>query len=398
MRGLDVPEPTEDFSADPVELFFDLAFVFAFSQLVFHLVHHPTWTGAAEAWLLFAMLWMAWSTFTWSANAVSGNSRVVRIVFLIATAATLPAAGGITTAFEDGGGGAAFAISVSVIMAMALALQLFAHEAGSAHRLSVIRYAVPNIVAMALYIVGAYLDGEARVAFWLLGLVSILYGTIRAGSSDWIVRIGHFAERHGLILIIALGEVVVAIGIALVDSLDEAGSLPGSVVVALVAAGSFAGLLWWAYFDRLQPALEHRGEQLDGRARGRYARDVYTYLHAPIVSGVIISAAALEEIILHPSDPVPLAFRVMLAGGLLMYLLGTVAAVGRAYGIVVKERIVASAVVAALVALGGSWDGVVLLFVIDVVLLLMLLAEFVRIERPRPSGEPAHEARTQEPQ
>lgn len=389
MRGLVVPEPTEDFTADPVELFFDLAFVFAFSQLVFHLVHHPTWTGATEAWLLFAMLWMAWSTFTWSANAVSGNGRMVRIIFLVATAATLPAAGGITTAYD--GGGAVFAISVSVILAMALALQLWAHDVGSAERLSAIRYARPNLLAIVLYIVGGFLDGEVRGVLWLLGICSILYGTIRAGSSDaqWIVRIGHFAERHGLILIIALGEVVVAIGIAVVDSLGEAGSLPGQLVVALVAAGAFAGLLWWSYFDRVQPALEHRGESHGGSERGRFARDVYTYLHAPIVSGIIISAAAIEEIILHPGDPVPVAFRVMLAGGLLMFLLGTASTAGRAFGVVVPERLAASAIIVAVVAVAGSWSGIILLLVVDAVLMAILFAEYVRIERPAPSSAAA---------
>jgi len=395
MRGLDVPERTEDFTADPVELFFDLAFVFAFSQLVVHLVHHPTWTGAAEAWLLFAMLWMAWSTFTWSANAVSGNARQVRIIFLIATAATLPAAGGVTTAYE--GGGAVFAISVSVILAMALAIQLWAFEAGTAERLSVIRYARPNLVAMVLWIAGGFANDEARVVLWLLGLGSILYGTIRARRGTWIIRIGHFAERHGLILIVALGEVVVAIGIGIIDSLAESGSLPNAVVLALIAAGLFASLLWWAYFDRLQPGLEWRGEQLDGQQRGWYAVDVYTYLHAVIVSGVIISAAALEEVILHPSDPIPLAFRVMLAGGLVMFLLGTVACVGRAFRVVVPERIVASVVIVALVAIGGSWSGVVLLSVLDVVLFAVLIAEYLRVERSRSSNasadpEPAGEA------
>ena len=281
MRGIDIPEPTEDFTADPVELFFDLAFVFAFSQLVVHLVHHPTWTGAAEAWLLFAMLWMAWSTFTWAANAVSGNARPVRVIFLIATAATLPAAGGVTTAYE--GGGAVFAISVSVILAMALAIQLWASEAGTEVRTSVIRYARPNIVAMVLWIAGGFASDEVRVALWLLGLGSILYGTIRARRGTWIVRIGHFAERHGLILIVALGEVVVAIGIGIIDSLAESGGLPADVVLALVAAGLFAGLLWWAYFDRLQPALEWKGEQLDGQQRGWYAVDIYTYLHLSLI-------------------------------------------------------------------------------------------------------------------
>ncbi len=383
MRGLAIPEPTEDFTADPVELFFDLAFVFAFSQLVSHLVHHPTWTGAAEAWLLFAMLWMAWSTFTWSANAVSGNAREVRFIFLVATAATMPAAGGVTSAYE--GGGAAFAISVSVIIAMALALQLWAAEVGSDQWTSVLRYSWPNVIAMGLFVIGGFLPGEVRIVLWLLGIGSILFGTIMAGSSDWIVRVGHFAERHGLILIIALGEVLVAIGIALVDSLQESGVLPGSVVVGLVAAGSFAGLLWWAYFDRFNPALEHRGSALEGRPRGRFARDVYTYIHALVVSGVIISAAALEEIVLHPDEAVPLAFRVMLAGGLLMFLLGTVVGVGRAFGVVIRERIVACALVLGLIAAGGSLSGVVLLLLVDGLLLGVLIAEHVRIERPAPS-------------
>jgi low temperature requirement protein LtrA len=312
---------------------------------------------------------------------VSGNARPIRIIFLIATAATLPAAGGVTTAYE--GGGAVFAISVSVILAMALAIQLWASEAGTAQRLSVIRYARPNLVAMVLWIAGGFASDEAQVVLWLLGLGSILYGTIRARRGTWVVRIGHFAERHGLIVIVALGEVVVAIGIGIIDSLAESGALPNAVILGLIAAGLYAGLLWWAYFDRLQPALEWRGEQLDGQQRGWYAVDVYTYLHAVIVSGVIISAAALEEIILHPSDPVPLAFRVMLAGGLVMFLLGTVACVSRAFRVVIPERIVASVVVVALVAIGGSWSGVALLAVLDVVVFAVLIAEYLRVERSR---------------
>jgi low temperature requirement protein LtrA len=381
MRGLEVPERTEDFTADPVELFFDLAFVFAFSQLVFHLVHDPTWTGAAEAWLLFAMLWMAWSTFTWAANAVSGNARPVRVIFLIATAATLPAAGGVTTAYGEGG--EVFAISVSVILATALAIQLWAFDSGTDERLSVIRYARPNLLAMALWIAGGFATDEIRIILWLAGLASILYATVRARWGTWVVRIGHFAERHGLILIIALGEVVVAIGIGIIDSLADSGALPTDVIVGLIAAGLFAGLLWWAYFDRVQPGLEWRGEQLEGQERGHYAVDIYTYLHAVIVSGVIISAASLEEIILHPSDPIPIAFRVMLAGGLVMYLLGTVASVGRAFRVFVPERVIASAVVVGLVLVGSSWSGVVILAALDLVLFGVLIAEHVRVERPR---------------
>ncbi len=382
MRGLVVPEPTEDFTADPVELFFDLAFVFAFSQLVYHLVHHPTWTGAFEAWLLFAMLWMAWSTFTWSANAVSGNGRPVRLIFLIATAATMPAAASITTGYE--GGGPAFAISVTVILAMALAIQLTAHAAGSVERRSAIQYAQPNMVAMVLYIVGGFLEGEVRIVLWILGVASILFGTIMARRGDWFVRAGHFSERHGLILIIALGEVVVAIGIALLNSLAEANGLSDSALIALIAAGLFAGLLWWAYFDRASPAFEFRAESLEGREMSRYARDVYTYTHFPIVGGVIMAAAAVEEIVLHPKDPLPQEFRLMLLAGLVLFLGGVAIGVYRAFRVVIPERLAASIVIAAVLGAAESWDGVTLLIVIDIVLFATLFAEHLRVERTQP--------------
>ena len=118
MKGLVVPEPSEDFTADPVELFFDLAFVFAFSQLVSHLVHHPTWTGAWEAGLLFLILWLAWSTFTWAANAVQGNARAVRAIFLAATAISIPMGAAVTKAYSSGGG--TFAVCASLIVVLGI--------------------------------------------------------------------------------------------------------------------------------------------------------------------------------------------------------------------------------------------------------------------------------------
>ncbi len=124
----------------------------------------------------------------------------------------------------------------------------------------------------------------------------VLVGTVRAGKGDWIIRPGHFAERHGLIFIVALGEVIVAIGVPVVRSLEKGVGVPGATVVALIAAGAFAGLLWWSYFDRPQPGLEHFAAGLPDSERGRFVRDVYTYAHAPLVAGVVLSAAALEQI------------------------------------------------------------------------------------------------------
>lgn len=384
MRGLVVPERTEDFTADPVELFFDLAFVFAFSQLVAHLVHHPTWRGAAEGSLLFLVLWFAWSTFTWAANAVSGNAREVRGIFLIATATSVPMGASVSRAFDSGG--LTFGLCASVIILMALGLQLWGHAPGSEEFRSVVRYGWPNVVGIMFLIVGGVLDGTPRTILWIGFVVVLLGSMIAAGSGQWIIRTGHFAERHGLIIIIALGEVIVAIGIPVVNSLSDEGSLPGETILGLVAAGVMAGLLWWGYFDRVLPALEHRGETLSRHELGPFARDIYTWLHIPIVGGIIATAAATEEILLHPKDHVHTEFRVMLAIGLALYFGGVAACAARAFRAYAQERLLAVVAILLLAIVGGSWDGVVLLLAVDGVLLLSIIAEHLRIEAPAPAS------------
>lgn len=378
MRGLVVPDVEEDFTADPVELFFDLAFVFAFSQLVSHLVHHPTWTGAAQAALLFGILWFAWSWFTWGGNALSGNGRAVRLIFLIATAITVPMAASVRNAFDTGG--LTFAITGAIIMLTSASMSLLAHDRDSDYFRSALQLSAPMLAALVLLVIGGFVDGSARVIFWILSVVVIFGGTVMAGSSEWIVRTGHFAERHGLILIIALGEVIVAIGISVVSSLDE-GGLSNDARVGLGAAGVLACLLWWSYFDRVLPALEHKGEETPPSERGRYARDVYTWSHAPIIGGIITAAAAVEEALLHPSDALHIEFRYMLAAGLLMYLGGVAIAVYRAFHAVAFERLTSMAAIVVLIAISGSWNAVVLLIVLDVVLAIALIAEHMRIEK-----------------
>jgi low temperature requirement protein LtrA len=239
MRGIEVPERTEDFTADPVELFFDLAYVFAFSQLVGLLIHHPDWDGVGRATLLFLLLWLPWQQFTWSANAVSGNGRTVRIFFLVATVASVPMAASVSTAF--GPGGPVFAISLGVIMLIGLATQQLSLDRGTAERSAAIRWAAPNLAAVAAIVVGSFLDGGARTALWLLAVAITLGAMIVAGRGEWIIRTGHFAERHALIVIVALGEVIVALGVPVVNALEEVGGVPGSTVVALIASGVFAG-------------------------------------------------------------------------------------------------------------------------------------------------------------
>ena len=389
MRGVELPPEEEDFTADPVELFFDLAFVFAFSRLVYHLVHHPDWAGVGEFALLFMMIWLPWTQFTWSANAVPGNQRPVRLFFLLGTVASVPMAASVTTAFGDGG--TTFAVPLGIILLLGLGTMLSGLPRGHEVRNSLVRYSIPNFVAVALMIIGSFLDREVRIGFWIAAIVVVTIGTLRAADGAWMVRPGHFAERHGLIIIVALGEVIVALSIPLVETLEAGEGLPAESLTAMIAAGSFATLLWWAYFDRVNRALEHRHSELDdGRTNGVFARDVWTYSHIPIVGSIILMAAAVEEIALHPTDELPEAFRWMLVGGLLLFFIGVAAAVWRAYHIVARERLAGGLVVAAFVAIAGSSvDGLVLLIIIDVALLLVLLAEHFRIEgAPGRSREP----------
>jgi low temperature requirement protein LtrA len=382
MKGVEVPAYEEDFTADPVELFFDLVFVFAFSRLVHHLIVHPDWTGVGEFALLMMMIWLPWTQFTWSANAVAGNSRRVRLLFLGATVASVPMAGAVEAALSsEGNGGAVFAISLSVIMVMALLTMMLAFERGSDLHQSITTYSIPNFVAVALLVVGGFVDRTPRIVVWIIALLIIIGGTVQAGSRDWLVRPGHFAERHGLIVIVALGEVIVALGAPVVDSLEQHGDLPTQTLIALIAAGAFAGLMWWAFFDRPLRAFEHRHEQHESmNERGRFARDVYTYSHLPIVAGVILCAAALEEITLHPKDALIEAFRWMLIAGLALYFFGVIIAVRRAYRVVARERLAATVVLSGVVLLGGEMSGLTLLVIVDLVLLATLLFEHQRVE------------------
>jgi low temperature requirement protein LtrA len=381
VRGLEIPEREEDFAADPVELFFDLAYVFGFSQLVLLILDDHTWNGIGQATLLFLLMWLPWSQFTWSANAVSGNQRSIRVLFLAATAASVPMAASINTALD--GGGLLFAIPLATIFLAALLMMVSGLEYGSVEYRSAVRYSIPSIVAMVLIVIGGLFEDELRVAIWIAGIAVFGAATVRAGSDAWIVRPGHFAERHGLIVIIALGEVIVALGNSVVVELNDSGSVPASTVVSLVAAGVLAGLLWWSYFDRVQPAFEHRAESLDGGVeRGRFVRDIYTYAHIPVVAGIVLIAVALEEVTLHPTEPLSLTFRAIGGAGFVLFFGGLSAGVYRAFRVVAKERLAVLAAIVVLSAIGGSVDGILLFMAIDLIIFAALVVEQLRIERP----------------
>lgn len=380
MKGIELPPRQDDFTADPVELFFDLAFVFAFSQLVSNLVHHPDWRGVADNALLFLLLWLPWQQLTWAANAVSGNGRTVRVMFLIGTVASVPMAAATSTALDEGG--IVFAAGLSCIFLIGSAMALFGVRGEPEIFRSTLRWNVWSVAALAVLLAGALVDGTARIGIWWVCVAIVFAAMVRAGSGEWIIRTGHFAERHALIIIIALGEVIVALGRPVVESLEGSKGLPGTTVAALIFAGAFAGLTWWGYFDRPGPAFEHRAsENTDGVTSGRFVRDVYTWGHMPIVAGIIVSAAAIEEIALHPERSVDTVFRTMLFGGLALIGTGISASTFRSFRVLAKERLAVVILCGAILLLADGWDGVWILAAIDLIIAAGLVAEHARIEK-----------------
>jgi low temperature requirement protein LtrA len=294
----------------PLELFFDLVYVFAVTEVAALLEAGPSWGDAGRGALILALMWWAWSQFTWAANAVDVEGRPSRLVLLASTLASFFLALSVPTAF--GGGGLRFGTAYLAVRFLGLGLWIWA-------------------AALALEVAAAAM----------------------AGRGEFRVASGHFAERHGLFVIIALGETIVAVGVA------AAGLEPSAAVLwaaGLAVAGAAA--LWWAYFDRAAEEWEHALERLPVEARGRLARDTYTFLHYPIVAGIVGFAVAAEHAVAHPGETLEGPTRAVLAAGIGLVLTGITAARSRAGLAAGWARAAAvAAIIAALAAGGGGWSG-----------------------------------------
>lgn len=296
-----------------------------------------------------------------------------------ATVVSIPMAASTATALE--GGGPVFALSLTGIMLIGFRMQTLGAVGRSDYRAVIYGWIAPNVVAIAVLVVGSSFDGSTRLTLWLLSVAIVFWAMLKAADGEWPIRPGHFAERHGLIVIIALGEVIVAIGIPVVAALQAGEGLSGATITALLASGAFAALLWWAYFDRPMPGLEFAASRLGGKEIGHFVRDVYTWAHAPLVAGIILSAAALEEITLHPADAVALGYRAMLAGGLFLFLIGVSIGVWRAFRARAVERLAGAIVIAVVLFASGSLQGVAMLALVVLVMFVMLYTEHRRVEQ-----------------
>jgi low temperature requirement protein LtrA len=356
----------------PLELFFDLVFVFALTQVTVFLTDHPTWTGMLQGVALLAALWWGWVGYSWLTNAVPTEEAIpARLVILTAMAAMLVASLAVPDAFGEYG--VIFGVAYFVVHLLQVLLYALATGREPEQRRAILRLAPGFLAAPALLIVAGFLDGPAQGWLWAVAL-AIDYGVAAVrGVSGFRVHAGHFVERHGLIIIIALGESIVAIGVGASGLTLRAGVVVGAVLgVALAAA------LWWTYFDLVVLFAERRLSAVKGEERARLARDSYSYLHLLMVAGIIFVALGVKKTIADIGDPLGTIPAVALCGGVALYLLGHNAFRLRDFGSVSVPRLVVTILCCALVLMAVSVSSLITLAILTVLLCGLAAFETMR--------------------
>jgi low temperature requirement protein LtrA len=306
-------------TVSPLELFFDLVFVLAITQCTALMIEHPTWEGVAQGLLVLGVLWWTWVGYSWLTSVVDPEDDAVRMTIFVAMAAVLVLALCVPKAF--GSLGLTFAVAYGVVRSAHIALFTLASRDDPALRRSVNGLAVGTAVGVTLLACASLFDGVVQGAIWALALgldVAAPYFAIDA--SGWKLAPEHFAERHGLIVIVALGESIVAIGVAAELTLDAGIVTAAALGVAAVAA------LWWIYFDVVAAVAAKRLAAAEpGRERNEMARDSYSYLHYLMIAGIVLTALGLEKTLAHVGDHLHTVPAFALLGGIALYLLGHVA-------------------------------------------------------------------------
>lgn len=304
----------------PLELLFDLVFVFGFTQVTTVLSDDPTWSGLGHGLLILCALWWVWASYAWLTNTFDPEVGAVSGAMLVAMGALFVAALSVPEAL--GRHGVVFGVAFLIVAAMHLTLYALAARGEGDRELlaAILRIAPLGLSGATLILVAGFVHGTLRPLLWLAALAVGLFGPFFASVSGWRVQPAHFVERHGLIVIIAIGESLVAIGLGARSTELGAGVIVGAVL-GLVVVTSF----WLAYFDFFQI----RGRQLlddrSGVERIALARDAYTYLHLPMVIGIVLFAFAMKTTLAHVSDKLDTIPAVGLCGGPALYLLAYVA-------------------------------------------------------------------------
>jgi len=366
----------EEERVTPLELFFDLVFVLALTQCTALMADEPTWAGLAKGLLVLGVLWWAWVGYAWLTSVVEPEEGIVRVAMFAAMAGLLVVALCVPEAFDDRA--LLFACAYGTVRASHIVLFLVAARDTPDLRGAVRMLGVSTALGTGLLVVAAFTDGPLQGAVWALALALDMGGPSVFGQDDWKLVPGHFAERHGLIVIIALGESIVAIGVGAERGVDA------GVVVAAVVGIAVAAALWWLYFDVVALVAQRRlSNAAEGRERNMIARDSFSYLHLPMVAGIVLVALGLKKTIEHVEDPLKLVPAVALLGGAALYLLAHVAFRLRNVHRFSWQRLVGAVVLVALLPLALEVPALVTLGVLTAVLVAIIVYETLRFAELR---------------
>jgi low temperature requirement protein LtrA len=383
----------EEARVTPIELFFDLVFVFAITQVTSLMGDDLTARGIVRGLLVLSLLWWCWVGYAWLGNVVRADEGVGRVAMFGAMAAMLVVALTVPEAFDDleGGLSGPVVIALGYLAVRTLHLTIFWFAAGAnddaALRGQLIRWAPSVVLGTGILLVASQLQGTAQTLAWAAALVADYLGTILAGASGWRLNsAAHFAERHGLILIVALGESIVAIGLGVVHV-----PISTPIVVASVLGLMLAGAIWWAYFDVVYLIGERTLRRSRGEARSRLARDAYSFLHLPMIAGVVLMALGLEEVMGQVGgdhghtvdDALAILPLVAMYGGVALFLVSHVAFTFRVERLVKVRRVIAAAVLLALIPVGARLAALGALALLFAVMALLIAMESIRFAEAR---------------
>jgi low temperature requirement protein LtrA len=359
---------TEAQGATFVELFFDLVFVFAVTQVTAAVRHDLTGAGLVRAVVVFWLIWWAWTQFTWTLNAADTERSGIRFLTLGATAIAFLMA--LTVPDVYGTSAWWFALSYILVRLIGIAGQWWVSSGDAEWHSAVRTWSLFSLFGLAAVAAAPALQGTQRTAALVAAIAVDVFAAVRAGSGEWRLFPGHFAERHGLFVIIALGESLIAAGVAAED-LPRDGAFAAVAIPAVLAACA----LWWTYFGWAKDALEHAMHQTGTRERGWFARDVYSLGHFPIIGGVIGFAVAIEEAVAHPRDHLGTAAALALTIGTALFVGGVGLTLLRARH---RAPVVRAVVVVALLAsfpLLTAWPATIALTLVTVAVAVVAVAE-----------------------
>jgi low temperature requirement protein LtrA len=361
----------------PLELFFDLVFVLALTQCTALMADDPTWKGLVRGLLILGVLWWAWVGYSWLTSVVDPEEGVVRFAIFAAMAGLLVVALCVPEAFGDSA--LLFACAYGLVRAAHIVLFMVASRGDPGFRMAVTGLGIGTAVGVGLLVAASFADGALQGGLWALALLLDMGEPYVFGSEGWKLAPSHFAERHGLIMIIALGESIVAIGVG-AEGLD----VDAGVVAAAVLGVGAAAALWWLYFDIVALVAERRlTKAAVGREQNEIARDSFSYLHFPMVAGIVLFALGLKKTLEHVGDPLETVPAVAMLGGTGLYLLAHVAFRWRNVHRFSVQRVVTAAALAAFVPLALEIAALATLAVLTATLAVLIAYETVHFAELR---------------